>query len=137
MKSRNSKSSARSFRPSLLIRGLGRLWPFVKAFRFLLLIALLHSLATATCGFVLFAESWDRALGEDKIAISEATFTFCHHAICLLLFPAGYLIFLDQSLAIGVCTLNSLLIAFSPVWIPRVWAFSRQKIPTWSKSSER
>lgn len=118
MRSRNSKSSVLNSRHPLLIKSVVRLCQFVKTQRFHLLAALLHYLATATCGIILLAESWDRMLGEGQVAISEATFTFCHFAI-------------------GFCACNSLFLAFSPIWIPRVRAFFRQKRSTCSKSGHR
>ena len=96
-------------------------WSLVKKYRLYLAISLFHYLLTTACGFILFLEGFDRAIGENKFAISDWALQFCLMALKFLLFPIGYLIIFNKSLVIGVTAVNSLFIGFSPLWIPKLW----------------
>ncbi len=86
-----------------------------------LVASLAHFLLTMMCGVVRFAEGMDRAMGEDKFQISGELYDIASNAFLILLFPTGYLVLLNGSMALGIFTLNSLLVCYSPIWIRYLW----------------
>ena len=86
-----------------------------------LLAAVGHYLGTGVCLSILALEWLDRATGEDKVAISDSVLASASIGARLFLFPIGYAIHWNGSMAIGLLLVNSLIVGFSPVWIRAVY----------------
>ncbi|MFT5468984.1 MAG: hypothetical protein ACI8UO_004097 [Verrucomicrobiales bacterium] len=83
-------------------------------------LSLAHFLLTIVFVTPLLAEGLDSATGENKVDISESVLTAARIGAKLFLFPLGYLVILNGSMALGFFVLNSLFWGFSPMWFRRL-----------------
>ena len=95
-----------------------------------LAVTCIHFLFAGLCLVVLLVEGLDQATGEDKVQTSEAALLAASIVLKVLMFPLGYLMLLNTSMALGFLALNSLFIGFTPVWyrwLKEKWGRSKQK----------
>jgi hypothetical protein len=80
-----------------------------------------HYVATGACLFIVLLEWMDRATDEDKVAISHSVLAGASIGAKILMFPIGYAVHWNGSMAIVVLLLNSAIVGFSPVWIKAIY----------------
>ena len=90
--------------------------------------ALVHFGLTGLCGVVVMLEGLDRATGENKVEIPAWVVQMAFVALKILLFPLGYLVLVNRSLAIGIAAANSAIVCSSPIWGPKTWRWVKARI---------
>ncbi|MBK1883445.1 hypothetical protein JIN85_13545 [Luteolibacter pohnpeiensis] len=99
-----------------------------------LIFITLHFIITATLLAAIGAASMDRALGEDKMGISDTELTAVFIILNIFLFPIGYLCYIihwiNGTLALPVLIANSISLGFTPIWIKKLKETSNNRVET-------